>query len=172
MRALVTACAQSKMWPLDVLVEKDFVLRTVLVKSVEEGKNADIPVLDFGAAECGRRRSEAHEPTTESEALPRMIERWRDGDRQEGDGYSDPAIIRYPFADLWTGTGTRGSAMGMRLQRCRRREYKCTRSTTSLGGPGLGERPRGTKGWFPIKRTAQLHTLGCAFWPVCVSGWE
>lgn len=97
MRALVTA--ESKLRQLDVLVDQDFEPRNVIIKSVDEGRPADIRVIDFGAAQCGeRRKTEAHKPTTEPEALSQIFERWRN--RRDEFGYVDPANIRSPFADL------------------------------------------------------------------------
>ncbi|KAJ4385428.1 hypothetical protein N0V93_009856 [Gnomoniopsis smithogilvyi] len=95
MRALVTA--ESRARQLDVLVERDFHPRNVIVTSAEEGQPADIRLIDFGAAQCGQRREyEAHVPTTEPEPLSRIVERWRDYD----DEWKDPSNLRYPFLDL------------------------------------------------------------------------
>lgn len=96
MRALITA--DSKMRQLDVLIERDFMPRNVVVTSAEEGQPADIRLIDFGAAQCGiRRQREAHAPTTDPEPISEIIERWRDYDDSKWEAPSD---LRYPFLDL------------------------------------------------------------------------
>lgn len=96
MRALITA--ESKTRQLDVLIERDFMPRNVVVTSAEEGQPADIRLIDFGAAQCGmRRKLEAHAPTTEPEPTSQMLERWRD---PEDSKWEAPSDLRYPFADL------------------------------------------------------------------------
>lgn len=96
MRALVTA--ESLLRQLDVLIEQDFAPRNVLVKSAEEGKPADIRIIDFGAAICGERRDEeGHAPTTEPEPMSQIIERWRNLD---DDQFDIPSNIRYEFEEL------------------------------------------------------------------------
>lgn len=95
MRALVTA--ESKTRQLDVLIERDFMPRNVVVTSAEEGQAAEIRLIDFGAVECGtRHKHEGHVPTTELEPICQIIERWRDYD----DKWKDPSNLRHPFLDL------------------------------------------------------------------------
>jgi hypothetical protein len=69
--------AHSKLWQMDV-AHIDLHPRNIIVLSVDEEKEADIRLIDFGQAVYGRRIKMGHVPTLEPEPKSKIIERWLD----------------------------------------------------------------------------------------------
>ncbi len=87
----------AKLWQLDV-AHVDLHPRNVIVLSVNEGKNADIRLIDLGEAVCGRRVNMGHVPTLEPESRSKIIERWMDKDLR--DRMTDFAwLVDWPWND-------------------------------------------------------------------------
>ena len=69
--------AHSKLWQMDV-DHADLHPRNVIILSVNEGEIADVCLIDFGQAVCGRRVKVGHVPTPKAEPRSKIIERWLD----------------------------------------------------------------------------------------------
>ncbi|KAI1856348.1 uncharacterized protein JN550_013822 [Neoarthrinium moseri] len=57
--------------------------RNVIVISAKEGEKADIRLIDFDMAECGKRIQEQHQPTMLPESRSIIIKRWSDKDLRD-----------------------------------------------------------------------------------------
>ena len=72
--------AHSVLWQMDVS-HRDIHPRNVIVVSAVEGQKADIRLIDFNMAECGKRAErKGHVPTMELEPRSAIVNRWRDED--------------------------------------------------------------------------------------------